>query len=301
MTQPEAAQEKQRAAVLSMLAALGLTAIKLTIGLYTNSLGMLSEALHSGIDLLAAGLTLLAVHISSQPADERHAFGHGKAENLSALAQTLLLFMTCTWVAWEGIHRLLEGASPMHPSLWCVGVMLLSMAVDINRVRVLRRVAREHDSQALEADALHFSTDILSSAVVLAGVLAVWLAERLHIPATLHHVLLQADTIAALLVAFIIFITSLRLAAEAINILMDAAPPAAKAAIQKAVMAVPGVLAVQKLRVRRSGSQYFIQMRIGVLASQKLEEAHSLAHAAEKAVCTIFPDADVIVHIEPLK
>ena len=177
-----AVDEKSRAAMFSLLAALALTSVKLAVGLYTNSLGVLSEALHSGLDLLAAVLTLIAVKISSKPADSRHPYGHGKAENLSALAQTLLLFGTCAWVVYEGVHRLASGGSPVVPSLWGVGVMAFSIAVDINRVRVLRRVAKTFNSQALEADALHFSTDILSSAVVLVGVLAVWLARPCTCP-----------------------------------------------------------------------------------------------------------------------
>ncbi|MBO4312967.1 MAG: cation transporter, partial [Desulfovibrio sp.] len=212
MKQDDLNNAKRNAALISLVAALVLTAVKLAVGLATDSLGILSEALHSGLDLLASGLTMLAVHVAAHPADEGHTYGHGKAENLSALAQTLLLFLTCGWIVWEGAHRLMEGGSPMRPSLWGVGVMLLSMAVDINRVRVLRRVARESQSQALEADALHFSTDILSSAVVLAGVLAAWLAEALRVPAPLASVLTQADTVAALLVAVIIFATSLKMA-----------------------------------------------------------------------------------------
>ncbi|MGX8719255.1 MAG: cation diffusion facilitator family transporter, partial [Desulfovibrio sp.] len=133
--------EKRRAAFFSLLAALLLTTVKLVLGISTNSLGILSEALHSGLDLLASGLTLLAVHVAAKPADARHGYGHGKAENLSALAQTMLLFITCTWVGWEGVHRLLLGDAPIRPSLWGVGVMLFSMGIDINRVRVLRRVA----------------------------------------------------------------------------------------------------------------------------------------------------------------
>ncbi len=290
---------KREAALISLLAALVLTAVKLAVGLATDSLGILSEALHSGLDLLASGLTMLAVHVAAHPADEGHAYGHGKAENLSALAQTLLLFLTCGWIVWEGAHRLMEGGSPMRPSLWGVGVMLLSMAVDINRVRVLRRVARQSRSQALEADALHFSTDILSSAVVLAGVLAAWLAEAMRVPAPLARVLTQADTVAALLVAVIIFATSLKMAGAAVNTLMDATPLGAAAAVRKAVLAVPGVEGVNDVRVRRSGAQHFVELSLGVLPRQGVEEAHTLAHAAEGAVRAMLPGADVIVHIEP--
>ena len=206
----EASTEKNRAALVSLWAAFALTFVKLIVGLHTNSLGILSEALHSGLDLLAAAMTLAAVRIASKPADARHPYGHGKIENLSALAETLLLFLTCFWVVYEGVQRLMAGESPVTPSLWGVGVMALSIIIDVNRVRILRRVAQKYKSQALEADALHFSTDILSSAVVLVGVLAVWVASALSLPAPLHEILVQADTVAALLVAVIIFRASVR-------------------------------------------------------------------------------------------
>ena len=256
--------EKQKAAVVSLLAALGLTLLKLAVGLTTNSLGILSEALHSGLDLLAAAMTLLAVRIAAKPADQGHPYGHGKVENLSALGQTLLLFLTCVWVVHEGVTRLLAGASPVTPSLWGVGVMAVSMAVDINRVRILRRVARRYKSQALEADALHFSTDILSSAVVLAGVLAVWLAAALRLPEPLHRMLAQADTVAALLVAVIIFRASLHMAATAVNTLMDSGSAEAQQGVIRAVQAVPGIAEVRRARVRVSGPQSFVDLTWGL-------------------------------------
>ena len=295
----EKQDEKQRVAFFSLLAAFALTTIKLAVGLHTHSLGILSEALHSGLDLLAAALTLLAVKVASRPADEGHTYGHGKAENLSALAQTVLLLLTCGWVTWEGVERLAEGASPIQPSVWGVGVMLLSILVDANRVRILRRVAQRNDSQALEADALHFSTDILSSIVVLAGVLTVWITDVLHAPASLTRILSQADTVAALLVAVIIFFTSLRMAKAAINSLMDAAPDNMAEEVRKKVLTVPGVMEVDSLRIRKSGPQYFVEMRLGVPSQQNIEDAHTLSHAAEKAVRTLLPEADVTIHIEP--
>ena len=175
----EHSQAKNRAALVSLLAACLLTAIKLVVGVYTNSLGILSEALHSGLDLLAAAMTLYAVRLSSRPADARHPYGHGKVENLSALGETVLLFVICIWVVYEGAGRLLSGDTPVAPSIWGIIVMGISIVIDVNRVRVLKKVAKETRSQALEADALHFSTDILSSAVVLVGVAAVWLAAKL--------------------------------------------------------------------------------------------------------------------------
>lgn len=295
------ASEKSRAAMLSLLAALGLTSIKLAVGLYTNSLGILSEALHSGLDLLAAALTLAAVRISAKPADSRHPYGHGKAENLSALAQTVLLFATCAWVVYEGVQRLASGSSPVVPSLWGVGVMAISMAVDINRVRVLRRVAKNFNSQALEADALHFSTDILSSAVVLVGVLAVWLAQALQLPAPISRVLSQADTVAALLVAAIIFRASMHMASDAVNMLMDSASSQASEAIVGAVRKIAGISEVRRVRVRTSGPQSFVDLTVGVAPGLKVSDGHRLAHEAEEAVAGVLPGADVTVHVEPRK
>lgn len=295
------ASEKSRAAMLSLLAALGLTSIKLAVGLHTNSLGILSEALHSGLDLLAAALTLAAVRISAKPADTRHPYGHGKAENLSALAQTVLLFATCVWVVYEGVQRLASGSSPVVPSLWGVGVMAISMAIDINRVRVLRRVAKTYNSQALEADALHFSTDILSSAVVLVGVLAVWLAQALQMPEPISRVLSQADTVAALLVAAIIFRASMHMASDAVNMLMDSGSSQASEAIVIAVRKIAGISEVTRVRVRTSGPQSFVDLTVGVAPGLKVSDGHRLAHEAEQAVAGVLPGADVTVHVEPRK
>ncbi|MBQ2516046.1 MAG: cation diffusion facilitator family transporter, partial [Desulfovibrio sp.] len=133
---------KRRAAALSLAAAAFLTAFKLAVGLYTNSLAILSEALHSGLDLVAAAMTWYAVSLASRPADSGHPYGHGKAENLSALAETVLLFAVCIYVGWEGMHRLMDGGEPVLPSLWGVGVMAVSMLVDVNRVRALRKAAK---------------------------------------------------------------------------------------------------------------------------------------------------------------
>ena len=296
----DGAAEKHRAALASLFAAFALTGLKLAVGLYTNSLGILSEALHSGLDLLAAAMTLAAVRISARPADSRHPYGHGKVENLSALAETLLLFLTCFWVVYEGVQRLLGGVSPITPSLWGVAVMAVSMGIDINRVRVLRKVARQYRSQALEADALHFSTDILSSAVVLVGVLAVWLAAALNLPEPLYQVLAQAETVAALVVALLIFRASLRMAVESINTLMDSGSTKEQGAVVKAVRQVPGITAVRRIRLRNSGPQTFVDLTIGVEPGIRVRDGHKLAHDAEQAVAAILPGSDVTVHVEPL-
>ncbi|RRD70096.1 MULTISPECIES: cation diffusion facilitator family transporter [unclassified Desulfovibrio] len=294
-----AEQEKYQAALFSLLAACILTTVKLLVGIHTNSLGVLSEALHSGLDLLAAAMTVGAVRVASRPADSSHPYGHGKAESLSALAQTLLLFGICLWVVYEAAQRLMAGESPVTPSLWGVGVMAFSIVVDISRVRSLRRVARKYKSQALEADALHFSTDILSSAVVLVGVLAVWLASVLHLPSPLSRVLVQADTVAALLVALIIFRASWRMAAEAVNTLMDSGSAREREAVAQAVGNVPGIASVGGVRVRSSGAQSFVDLSVGVDSGIRVSEGHRLAHLVERAVTDVLPGADVTVHVEP--
>lgn len=297
----EHSQAKNRAALASLLAACLLTGIKLAVGVYTNSLGILSEALHSGLDLLAAAMTLYAVRLSSRPADARHPYGHGKVENLSALGETVLLFVICIWVVYEGAVRLLSGETPVTPSVWGMVVMGISIIIDVNRVRVLRKVAKETRSQALEADALHFSTDILSSAVVLVGVAAVWLAATLQLPEPVHRILVQADTVAALLVALIIFRASLRMAREAINMLMDSGSTEEQQAIIEAVQSLPGVETVQRVRLRSSGPHYFVDLAVGVDQAIRVSTGHKIAHDAELAVDAILPGADVTVHVEPVQ
>lgn len=171
-THHEAHSEKQHAALSSLFWALFLTLIKLGAGLATNSLGILSEALHSSLDLVAAGITFFAVRVAARPADETHPYGYGKIENLSALAETVLLLVTCGWIVHEAVNRLFFDAPEITPSWWGVIIILISLLVDVNRAAMLRRVAQKHKSQALEADALHFTTDIWSSGVVLVACFA---------------------------------------------------------------------------------------------------------------------------------
>ena len=293
-------RRRNRAALASLCAALFLCALKLVAGLATNSLAILSEALHSGLDLLAAGMTWYAIRLSSRPADQRHPYGHGRAENLSALAETLLLLGMCAYVGWEGAHRLIERSSPVVPSLWGVGVMAVSMIVDINRVRVLRRVAREARSQALEADALHFSTDILSSAVVLVGALAVWLADFLVLPEPARGFLHQADTVAALVVAVVILRASMAMARHAVDLLMDAGSLDMAERVERLVASLPGVLEVSRLRTRSSGPRTFVDLCVGVDPRLRVAEGHRVASAVEAAVRDVVPDADVTVHVDPV-
>src|SRR5262252_1162404 len=172
--------EKRSAAGNSVWAAVVITGLKLIVGVSTGSLGILSEAAHSGLDLIASLLTFFSVGVSDKPADAEHQYGHGKVENFSAFLETGLLLLTCVWIVWEAVRRL-AGYHAVHiePSLAAFAVLFASMAVDWWRSRKLKRIADKYDSQALEADALHFSTDVFSSGVVALGLALVWLGRRM--------------------------------------------------------------------------------------------------------------------------
>lgn len=295
----QAAREKKRAALMSLLAALFLTTLKVVVGLSTGSLGVLAEAAHSALDLVAAGVTFLAVRLATLPADKRHAYGHGKAENLAALAETLLLLFTCGWIVHEAVDRLFFHPSPVRVSFWAFAVMAVSIAVDFNRARLLGRVAKKHKSQALEADALHFSTDIVSSGVVILGLAAVWAASFAAPGGLLHTALLRADSVAALIVAVIVAWVSLRLGARAVDVLLDAGDRDSFKKIEEAVATVPDVLRINKLRLRQSGSFIFADMELVLPAGASLEYSHAVTEAVERAVRAVLPDADVTIHFEP--
>ena len=192
-----AAREKRAAALSSVVAAVGLTSFKIIVGMLTGSLGILAEAAHSGLDLVAALVTFLAVRISDRPADDEHRYGHGKVENLSALFETFLLLVTCVWIIYEAIQRLFYKEVAVEVSAWSFVVMIVSIGIDFTRSRVLYRAAKTHHSQALEADALHFSTDIWSSSVVIVGLLGVLISKAFPSLAFLE----KADAVAALGVA----------------------------------------------------------------------------------------------------
>lgn len=291
--------EKTRAALLSVLSALLLTALKLGVGLFSNSLGVLAEAAHSSLDLLAAGLTLLAVRISVSPADSRHAYGHGKAENLAALLETLILLLTCGWIVREAAQRLLVAPEALRLNAWALLILFISIAVDFHRARLLRRVAKKHRSQALEADALHFATDMLSSGVVILGLLASGAAAFFPASSPAGRLLLRADALAALVVAVIAAWVSLRLGKQAVDALLDAHNEDHLALAEKAINSIPEVLGIKKLRLRESGPCVFIDAQLALPGGASLEYAHAITERVEKAVLAALPGADMTIHFEP--
>jgi cation diffusion facilitator family transporter len=290
---------KRSAAQSSVFAALGITLLKLLTGVLTGSLGMLSEAAHSGIDLMAAGVTLLAVHASDRPADEDHNYGHGKLESLSAGLEVLLMVGSCFWIGREAILRIMHHTRlDLHWSIWPFVVLVLSIAVDYSRSRSLHRAAQQHHSEALAADAVHFGTDIWSSAAVFVGLLAAFIGERLHLRG-----LEYADPAAALVVAVIILRVTWTLAHRTMDSLLDATPIEVRAQMRRDLLRdvedTSGVLGVEQLRVRRSGPDTFVELSLRMPRNVTFQRSEQITLAATDAVQRLLPGADVIIRTVP--
>src|SRR5580704_13366841 len=266
--------EKRAVAGNSVIAAVLITLGKVVVGVTTGSLGILSEAAHSALDLIAAMLTYFSVGVSDKPADADHQYGHGKVENFSAFVETGLLLLTCVWVIYEAIHRLFFLHVDVEPSVWAFAVMILSMGVDVWRSRALGRIAIKYESQALEADALHFSTDVWSAGVVVLGLVLILLGRTYRLDW-----LRIADPISALFVAGVIVSVSWRLARRTVDALLDAAPTG--------------------VRARRSGNRYFADLAVGLARTVTFQRSEQLVEAVTAAVHKILPDADVTVQPLP--
>jgi cation diffusion facilitator family transporter len=218
-------------------------------------------------------------------------------ENLSALFETLLLLVTCIWIIYEAIHRLFFVAVKVEPSLWAFLVMAMSIVIDFSRSRALSRVAKKYKSQALEADALHFSTDIWSSAVVIVGLALVRLGEYTGGNKAFFE---SADAIAALVVAAIVIYVSLKLGRRAVDALLDGAPTGLAERISRAVSGIDGIQHVSRMRVRDVGNHVFVDLTVDVPRSFSFEESHQIVQKAEDAVRDLSPNADVVIHADPI-
>lgn len=282
-----ASKEKNTVALNSVWAAIFLTLSKFVIGIMTGSLGILSEALHSGLDLVAAIITYFSVKISDKPADKDHHFGHGKVENLSALIETLLLLITCAWIIYEAIERIFHGNYFIQVTYWSYIVVISSICIDIWRSRALKKAAIKYNSQALEADALHFSTDIWSSAVVLLGLICSNFGFYL------------ADAIAALCVAVIVIFVSYKLGKKSIDVLLDKAPDGIIENINGIISKIPQVISVYSIKVRQSGADIFIEVVAEVEPDMSFQTSHDLIHLIEESIKLKIARAFVTVHLEP--
>lgn len=286
--------EKRSVAGNSVIAAVGITALKIVVGVTTGSLGILSEAAHSGLDLIAAVITLYSVRVSDKPADADHQYGHGKVENFSAFIETGLLLLTCLAIVYEAIKRLFFHHVEIEPTLVAFLVLFASMSVDFWRSRSLGKIADKYDSQALQADALHFATDTWSTGVVALGLALVAIGRRFSIPW-----LLDADPIAALFVAGVIVFVSARLARRTVDALLDTAPSGARGKILRALRSVDGLLEVDRVRIRRAGNRYFADVSVGLARNVTFQRSGQVADEVTRAVHRVLPNTDVVVHSIP--
>jgi cation diffusion facilitator family transporter len=280
-------RHKIRIALYSVLVGVTLTLIKFTVGVISGSLGILSEALHSLLDLVAALITFFSVRLSTKPPDEQHQYGHGKVENLSALAEALLLLGTCVWIVIEAVGRLSGKSHHVEASLWAFLIMAVSLGLDVFISRLLSQGAKKYASQALEADALHYSSDILSSAVVIAGLVGVRAG------------MWYLDAIAALGVAALVAVASIRLSMRAVGELLDRAPAGLRETVVRRIQGIPSIKKVEDIRVRQSGSATFIDLVVSAGRLLSLRGSHDLADRIEAEVKAIVPGSEVLVHFHP--
>lgn len=290
----EHSAEKRRVALHSMMAATAMTVLKLAAGILSGSLGVLSDAAHSGLDLAGAALTFLSVRVSDKPADEDHTYGHGKVENISSFVEAGLMAISCAWIIFEALSRMINHTVQLHHSIWPVLVLLTSIAVDYWRSRELRAVARRTGSPALETDAFHFASDIWSTLAVLAGLGASWMGARYNIDW-----LRYADPFAAIVVSLMILRLTLHLTRETVGALTDQIPAETRNRVVSEVASVEGVLAVEQARVRRSGAAYFADLTLALPRRSTFEHTGELVRAATEAVHRALPQADVVIHTVP--
>jgi len=281
--------EKEAVALSSIFASAGLTVAKAAVGLSTGSLAILSEAGHSLIDCGAAIMTYVAVRVSGKPADEEHHYGHGKVESVSALGETALLFLLSGIVIWEAVMRLVNHEPHnVVVTVWAFGVIVVSIVVDFFRARALKRTAEATQSQALEADALHFSSDLWASLAVLIGLIGVYFGYS------------WADSAAALVVALLVCVAGWRLGRRTIETLTDTAPTGATETITAIAEAVSGVVAVEKVRARAVGDKTFIDVTVAVSRALPLDRVAEIKAGVIAALVRDIPGADAHVTTDPV-
>jgi len=271
-----------------VLAAGALIALKLATGLATGSLGLVSEAVHSGTDLVAALLTFFAVGVAGRPADPGHQYGHGKAEHLAALAEATFLVLASLAIVWRAATRLVEsGHATVRAEWYALAVVGVVIAVDLGRTAASARAARRHGSAALSSNALHFASDLAGSVAVLVGLLLARAGQP------------KADAVAALFVAVLVLSAAARLARRNVDVLMDRAPASAHDAARSAIAAIRPAVELRRLRMRHAAGRHFADVVIGVSSDAAVGQGHAAADAVERAVQAALPGADVVVHVEP--
>ena len=279
----------ERAALVSVFAALGVAAVKIVVGVTTGSLIILGEAAHTLFDLLASVITIFAVRYARKPADEDHAYGHGKLENITGLGQALLLLGACGFLVYEASLRLMDtGRHPVEATFWMFAVLALDIVVNFWRSRSLARTAREHRSMALEADALHFASDLWGTLFSLAGIILV----AYGVP--------SADNIAGIAVAVFVATLAVRLGKRALDELLDRVPEGLTGRIRELALLVPNVERITNIRVRNAGSSTFIDCSIAIPRHLSFQEAHGVVHRVEDSIKRELPHVDILIHADPI-
>jgi cation diffusion facilitator family transporter len=280
---------QRRTALTSVIAAAVLVVVKLGAGIAAHSLALISEALHSGTDLVAALLTFFAVGVAGRPADVGHQYGHGKAEHLSALAEGAFLVAASVLIAWRAILHLTGSTQTHVQAAWyAFAVVGVVIAVDVSRTAVSLRASRRFGSAALQANALHFASDLLGSVAVLVGLVLVDAGYK------------RADSVAALFVGVLVLVAAARLMKGNVDVLMDRAPAAAEEAARAAIARITPAVDLRRLRMRQAGSRQFADVVIGVSPGAAVGQGHEAADRVEAAVHRALPGSDVVVHVEPL-
>jgi cation diffusion facilitator family transporter len=284
-------KEKTKVALISIIASLSLALFKFIIAAITGSLGILSEALHSGLDIMAAIMTLYAIRMAIRPPDLEHPYGYAKFESLTSLAETILLFVIAGWIFYEGIQRIFVVHSIPEITIFSFAIMIGSIVVDYSRSKALYKISRKYGSQALESDALHFKTDMLTSGIVLIGLVIVYLFD---IP--------NADSYAAIIVAGVIVYTSLGLGRRTLDVLLDKAPKGIQGQILESITGFEGIKNVHTVRVRNVGSETFVDLHIAVPRIFTHDKAHRIATNVENKIRDeILPNSDVVVHVDAIE
>ena len=279
---------QRRTALVSVGAAVALIALKLGAGLASHSLGLVSEAAHSGTDLIAALLTFFAVGLAVRPADVGHQYGHGKAEHLSALAEAAILSLVSVFIAWRAITHLVGSRETSVEATWyALAVIVVVIAIDLSRTIVSWRASRRYTSAALSANALHFGSDLAGSGAVLLGLLLVRAGYA------------RADSAAALFVAVLVLLAAARLMKRNVDVLMDRAPADAEEAALAAIARIEPAVSLDRLRMRQAGARQFADVVITVPPGAAVSQGHAAADRVEAALHAALPGSDVVVHVEP--
>jgi len=287
---------KMRAALMSVVSNTTLTVMKLIVGLMIGSVSIMSEAIHSGVDLLASVIAVFSVRTSSIPADEKHPFGHGKVENISGTVEAALIFLAAGWIIYEAIMKLIY-PKPIEYVGWGIGIMLLSALVNVVVSKKLFTVAKETESVALEADAWHLRTDVYTSVGVMISLIFIFMSHRLSPAANIHWL----DPATAICVALLIIRAAYKLTLQSARDLMDANLPAKEEAwIRHLIMArQPVIHGFHRLRTRKSGNFRFVDVHIKVDPKMSVEASHNITDDLSKSIKEQFPNASITVHIEP--